>query len=128
MTPLVLALALAASAGCAPTQIADPAPVMASQADLARIRQAVAPCLRKAWAPPARHRSARVTLRWRLDEEGRVVGEPEVLDQPGGGSWQGSPAADAAIRAVRACEPFRLPLDEYHLWKEIVFNFDALSK
>jgi hypothetical protein len=100
---------------------------MASQADLSRIRQAIAPCLRKAWAP-GKARPARVTLKWRLDEDGGVVGSPEIIDPPGTNTWSAPPAADAALRAVKACEPFKLPPDQYHLWKEIVFTFDATSK
>lgn len=121
----VLAVCAACSA-CAPTGTADPAPVLASQGDLARIRQAIAPCLRKAWLPRAKGKAARVTLKWRLDEDGRLVGEPEVIDPPDTNVWSSS-TAEAAVRAVRACEPFRLPVARYHLWKEIVFNFDAVS-
>src|SRR5687767_5674024 len=106
-------------AGCAaPAQTADPAPVLASQGDLARIRQAIAPCLRKAWVPPGKSRALRVTLRWQLDEDGRLVGDPEVVNAQS--IAPDSPAAQAAVKAVRACEPFRLPLDKYHLWKVIV--------
>ena len=127
LTPV---LALAMCAGCATSQGADPTPVMASQAELARVRQAIAPCLRRSWVPPTKDRSSRVTLRWRLDEDGRLLGEPEVLDPPvkaslWQGLWSSSPAADAAIRAVRTCAPFRLAVREYHLWKQIVFTFDA---
>jgi hypothetical protein len=117
-------LALAVSAGCAPPQTADPAPVLASQADLTRIRQAIAPCLKKAWVLPAKGQPSRVTLRWRLDEDGRLVGDPEIVD-PEVSAY--APVAQAATRAVRACEPFRLPVAQYHLWKEIVYNFDAMT-
>ena len=113
-----------ACSGCATTQSVDPSPVLASQTDLASIRQAIAPCLGKAWGAPATRQSTRVTLRWRLDEDGRLLGQPEVIEPQGN---PGAPAAQAAIRAVRACEPFRLPVDRYHLWKEIVFNFDAIA-
>jgi len=54
------------------------------------------------------------------------VGSPEVIDPPSS-SWEVSPAAESAVRAVRACQPFRLPPDKYHLWKEIVFNFDPVG-
>ncbi len=121
-SPGLLALAgLLACSACAPAQVADPSPVFASQSDLARIRQAISPCLKRTWVP-AKAKSARVTLRWRLDEDGKLVGPPEVIDPPG----SDSPAAQMAIRAVRACEPFKLPVAQYHLWKEIVFNFDAI--
>jgi hypothetical protein len=112
-------------AGCAGAQAVDPSPVLASQSDLARIRQAISPCLKKAWGPPMKGQSARVTLKWRLDEDGRLLGPPEVIDPPS--SSPGSPAVQKAIRAVQACEPFRLPVNEYHLWKETVFSFDAMQ-
>jgi colicin import membrane protein len=118
-------LALAAflgCAGCAAKQTADPSSTMASQSDLMRIRQAIAPCLRKAWRPPPQ--AARVALRWRLDEDGKIVGSPEIVD-PQLSPY--APAAQAATRAVYACEPFKLPPDRYDLWKEIVFNFDAAT-
>jgi hypothetical protein len=118
---LALAAGLAGSGCAGPSQTADPAPVLAGQSDLARIRQAIAPCLRRTWASLPKRQSARVTLKWRLDEDGRLVGAPEVVDPPG----SDSPATRMAIRAVHACEPFRLPVAQYHLWKEIVFNFDA---
>jgi hypothetical protein len=47
-----------------------------------------------------------------------------VVDPPDANVWSSS-AVDAAVRAVKACEPFRLPPAQYHLWKEIVFNFDS---
>jgi colicin import membrane protein len=120
-------LALAAclgGAGCAANQTADPSSILASQSDLARIRQAVAPCLRKAWRPPPKEQAERVALRWRLDEDGRLVGSPEIVN-PRVSPY--SPAVQAATRAVHACAPFKLPPDQYDLWKEIVFNFDAAS-
>jgi hypothetical protein len=119
---LALAIGLECS-GCASPSTADPGPVLASQSELAYVRQAIAPCLRKSWVPPGKSRALRVTLRWQLDEDGRLVGEPEVVNSQS--IAPDSPAAQAAINAVHACEPFRLPLDKYHLWKAIVFNFDA---
>ena len=114
----------AAGFGCAKAQTADPNPVLASQDELAQIRRAIAPCLRKAWSPPARRRAFQLTVRWLLDEDGRIVGEPEVVGAPGGAP--DSPMAQSAIQAVRACAPYRLPVASYHLWKEVVFNFDTL--
>jgi colicin import membrane protein len=114
-----------AGLGCSSPQIADPAPVFASQADLASIRQAISPCLKRSWAPPGKSRSARVVVRWRLDEDGRLVGDPEMVDPER--IPPDSPVGQSAIKAVRACEPFRLPMDKYDLWKEIVFTFDAAS-
>jgi len=118
---LALAGSLACS-GCAKPQIADPTPVFASQSDLERMRQAIAPCLRKAWLSSVRGRPMRVTLRWRLDEDGMLVGDPEIVEPH---DSEDSLEVLAATRAVHACEPFRLPVSQYHLWKEMVFTFDA---
>lgn len=64
-----------------------------------------------------------VVLTWRLKPDGALDGEPRVV-QP-----QNSPlfqvAAEAAIRAVKACSPFQLPPDRYQNWREIVnWEFD----
>jgi len=33
-------------------------------------------------------------------------------------------AAEAATRAVRRCQPFRLPASKYEAWQEVEVNFD----
>ena len=33
--------------------------------------------------------------------------------------------AESALRAIKLCQPLRLPKGKYELWKEIVFNFDV---
>jgi hypothetical protein len=38
--------------------------------------------------------------------------------RPIGASYMGT-AIDRALTAVRKCDPFRLPSDDYELWKEI---------
>jgi hypothetical protein len=122
---LALAGGLVGSGCAGPAQTADPSPVLASQSELAYVRKAITPCLRKAWVPPGKGRPLRVTLRWQLDEDGRLVGDPEVVNSQS--IPPDSPAAQAAVKAVRACEPYRLRLDKYHLWKAIVFSFDAAA-
>lgn len=32
--------------------------------------------------------------------------------------------AESAVRAVRACSPLKLPSESYHVWRNIIFNFD----
>src|SRR5262245_16966630 len=102
---------------CASSQSADPSSVLANQSDLARIRQAILPCLKRTWVPPAKGQSARVTLRWRLDEDGRLLGSPEIVDPQISPYY---PAAQAATRAVQACDPFKLPVVDSHLSKQVV--------
>jgi hypothetical protein len=121
---LMVLAGCAIGAGCAKPQIADPTPVLASQSDLARVRQAILPCLRKAWNASGKGQGGRVTLKWRLYEDGKLVDAPEVIDSEVGPH---APAAQAAIQAVYACEPFKLPRDRYDVWKEIVLNFDRTT-
>ena len=55
-----------------------------------------------------------------LNENGTIQ-ELKLVDprrRPIGASYMGT-AIDRALTAVRKCEPFRLPADEYELWKEI---------
>jgi colicin import membrane protein len=63
-----------------------------------------------------------VTVRWRLRPDGSLEGEP-TLDSPQSGPVY-QIAAEAAIRAVKACSPFTLPPDRYWAWKSIIWDFD----
>ncbi|MEM7328623.1 MAG: hypothetical protein AAF437_07780 [Pseudomonadota bacterium] len=61
-----------------------------------------------------------VHMNLRLNEDGTIA-DLTLVDpkrRPIGSSFMGT-AVDRALRAVRKCEPFRLPSDEYELWKEI---------
>lgn len=57
-----------------------------------------------------------VALGWKLDRDGRVVGEPKVVNG-GSGPFAGLAVA-AAIRAVKQCE-FNLPPKLYKYWSTI---------
>jgi len=50
------------------------------------------------------------------------VGEPIVLNHGRNALFQ--IAAEAATRAVRRCQPFRLPASKYEAWQEVEVNFD----
>lgn len=63
-----------------------------------------------------------VTLRWRLTRDGNLEGEPKVENAPGGPA--GDVASEAALRAVKGCQPFTLPPDKYDAWKDIIWVFD----
>jgi hypothetical protein len=61
-----------------------------------------------------------VTLQWKMSKDGRVVGQPIVIGGSGGVAAQ-----QAAISAVKACEPYDwLPPEGYHLWREFEWNFE----
>jgi hypothetical protein len=67
------------------------------------------------------------TLRWRLNPDGTLASGPDLISQTGktaSNMPQQQLHAEAAIRAIRAAAPFRLPPDFYDNWKLIEFGFD----
>ncbi len=86
------------------------------------MRDVIASCLRKNWRMPAEGPFVRVTILWRLERGGRLLGPPEIVDPQS--SPEIIPSARAAMRAVRACEPFKLPAKRYDVWKVIIWDFD----
>jgi colicin import membrane protein len=63
-----------------------------------------------------------VKLKWRLKTDGYLDGDPVVTSAPSDAS--GQVAAEAALRAVKECQPYRLPPDKYDAWKDIKWDFD----
>jgi colicin import membrane protein len=63
-----------------------------------------------------------VTLRWQLAPDGGLIGDPSVVNAPS--DTLGGAAAEAALRAVRLCQPFHLPPESYAGWKDIEWTFD----
>ncbi|MBI1384251.1 MAG: hypothetical protein GC150_05020 [Rhizobiales bacterium] len=77
------------------------------------------------WTPPVGAANAQALLpviAFELDRNGAVTGIPRVVNH------QSSPffiaAADAAIRAIKACQPYRLPKDKYDDWARNEITFD----
>ena len=63
-----------------------------------------------------------VQMNLKLNEDG-TINELTLTDpkrRPIGSSFMGT-AVDRALRAVRKCEPYRLPSEDYEEWKEIDF-------
>ena len=64
-----------------------------------------------------------VRLAWRMKPDGSLDGEPRILQPQNSPAFQ--VAAEAAMRAVRNCAPFRLPPDKYAAWGNITdWEFD----
>lgn len=86
--------------------------------------------LRKCWKLPGSGGGIEnrvVTVRWKLLPDGTLDGEPEVVDAD---KFTGLEkvvfdiAAEAAVRAVKTCAPFKLPQDKHYAWKSIIWDFD----
>ena len=63
-----------------------------------------------------------VAVKWSLRQDGTLDGEPQVIAPQNNPLFQ--VAADAAIRAIKAAQPFKLPPDKYTAWKDNVWKFD----
>ncbi len=82
------------------------------------------------WSLPAgssRAESLVVKVRLFLHRDGSLSRQPEVVDaermtRPGQEYFR--TAAESAVRAVRKCEPLRMPAKKYEEWREMVLTFD----
>ena len=68
-----------------------------------------------------------VRIKLKLKEDGSILSS-EVLDhrrmnQPGQGYYK--VLAESALRAVKLCDPLKMPTTGYDKWKDLQLNFDA---
>ena len=68
-----------------------------------------------------------VRIKLKLKPDGSVT-KTEILDharmnKPGQGFYK--VLVESALRAVRLCQPLRVPASGYERWKELQLNFDA---
>ena len=45
------------------------------------------------------------------------------MNQPGQGFYK--VLVESALRAIKLCEPLKVPVGDYERWKELYLNFDA---
>ena len=68
-----------------------------------------------------------VRIKLKLKPDGSVI-QSEILDharmnKPGQGFYK--VLAESALRAIKLCQPLRVPSTGYERWKELQLNFDA---
>jgi colicin import membrane protein len=103
---------LGATTGNAPTL---------TQTEIDALRAQIQQC----WNPPAGAAEAKeliVTVRLLLKQDGTLSGEPILLNRSGAPYFQ--VAAESALRAIRRCQPYRLPIAKYDVWKDVEVTFD----
>ncbi len=91
-----------------------------TQSELDALRAQIIPC----FSPPVGAAGAEdivVALLMSLDEDGSVIGRPRIVNS--GTNPYFRPTADAAVRAVLRCAPYRLPEEKYAAWNEVKVNF-----
>jgi outer membrane biosynthesis protein TonB len=81
------------------------------------------------WYPPETVLQAKgliVTVEFSLNRDGSLSGEPVVENHLAHPLFQ--VAAETATRAVRSCQPFRLPVSKYDAWQTVEVNFRPEDK
>ena len=91
-----------------------------SQSEIDALRHQLMDC----WNPPPAVWEAKdliVTVWFALNRDGSLSGEPKVVNHGTNALFQ--VAAESAVRAVRSCQPFRLPVAKYEAWQELEGDF-----
>lgn len=107
----------------APQQSRIGAQTSLSISELDALRQQISAC----WSPPVGATNAAdlvVTLMIWLNPDGSLARAPQVKGGAFALSSYQRAAQDAALRAVRRCAPYRLPVNKYASWREIELRFD----
>jgi hypothetical protein len=101
------------------------APGKATQADPARLVSLLMTQIARCWNPPVGVLDSNlvVTVRFALNKDGTLSGEPAVINSGDGGPLFKAAAASAS-RAVLACQPLQLPAAQYDIWKDVEIRFD----
>ncbi len=90
--------------------------------ELDALRSRISQC----WNPPVGGLGAeaiRVRLRLQLSQDGTLTNAPQVVNTMASPFFEA--AADAAVRAVMLCQPYKeLPARKYALWRDMILNFD----
>ena len=92
-----------------------------SQNEIDALRSQLMGC----WNPPvgvAEAKNLIVIVHFALNRDGSVSGEPTVVNHGSTSLFQ--IAAESATRAVRRCQPFRLPAAKYEAWRDVEVKFD----
>ncbi len=101
-----------------------------SDAQARALNQEISRQLKPHWRAPTGADADQLitTLRWRLNRDGTIASGPELVSQSGK-TVSNAPQQDlhieAAIRAVRAAAPYKLPPEYFDYWKNVAaFRFD----
>ncbi len=65
----------------------------------------------------------KVSVQFQLAPDGNLIGQPKVV-KGGGDTGIEKAAAEAAMRAVIRCAPYKLPPEKYASWATIIVAFD----
>lgn len=92
-----------------------------TQSEIDALRAQIQAC----WNPPVGAEEADkliVRLRIQFRPDGTLARDPELANR--GDTSYFRVAAEAAMRAVRRCQPYTLPAHKYDVWKDVEVTFD----
>ena len=92
-----------------------------SQNEIDALRAQIQAC----WNPPAGALEAKelvVRVRLQLKQDGALSAEPALLNRGSHPVFQ--IAAESAIRAIKRCQPYKLPIAKYQIWRDVEVTFD----
>jgi colicin import membrane protein len=92
-----------------------------SQSEIDALRAQIQAC----WNPPAGALEAKdliVQVRLRLQKDGSLSADPVLLNRGSHPVFQ--IAAESALRAIKRCQPYKLPAHKYEIWRDVEVTFD----
>jgi colicin import membrane protein len=92
-----------------------------SQNEIDALRAQIQAC----WSPPAGALEAKelvVKVRLQLRQDGSLSADPTLLNRGSHPVFQ--IAAESALRAIRRCQPYKLPIAKYEVWRDVEVTFD----
>ncbi|MGA8155092.1 MAG: hypothetical protein WB822_02545 [Rhodoplanes sp.] len=92
-----------------------------SQSEIDALRAQIQAC----WNPPAGVVDAKeliVRIRLQLREDGSLSANPTLLNHGSHPIFQ--IAAESAMRAIKRCQPYTLPIAKYAVWRDVEVTFD----
>jgi outer membrane biosynthesis protein TonB len=94
-----------------------------SQSELDSLRGQIQKCWNVTYAGAEGADTLKVSIKMHLDPSGAIEGAPQIV-AGGGQDTLRRIASEAARRAVLRCAPYKLPLDKYDAWSEVLVHFD----
>jgi colicin import membrane protein len=92
-----------------------------TQTEIDALRAQIQAC----WNPPAGALEAKelvVVVRLQLREDGSLSANPTLMNRGSHPIFR--IAAESAMRAIRRCQPYKLPLSKYQVWRDVEVTFD----
>lgn len=92
-----------------------------TQTEIDALRAQIQAC----WNPPAGAADARdiiVKVRLQLRQDGSLSADPMLMNSGSHPIFR--IAAESAMRAIRRCQPYRLPASKYEVWRDVEVTFD----